>query len=359
LRDFFIMKKQLLALSLLATCAGTAVASNVTVYGLIDVGLTHYSNVLTPNGQQASLTRMDNGVAQGSRLGFKGTEDLGGGLTALFTIENGFNVDDGSQAQGLLFGRQSFVGLSHVDYGTLTFGRQYDFMFNMGPYSIGAATVAGGLAWGLHADSATAAPGIGQLSDRVIGDRINNAVKYESKKYNGFSFGAMYGFGEVAGNSAAGRAISAIATYNGGPFGSSLAYTEVKNATGTGAVRIYALGANYQVNSKLKPFALVTQAKDTLTSRKLTTYEVGTNYNLTPSLILAGGYTYQQRNQGVAKAQQFNLSLDYVLSKRTDVYTAVSYINDKGYNAAGVGGGGPKADGHNQTALRVGIRHRF
>jgi predicted porin len=352
------MKKHLLALSAMTMCVGSAHADSVTVYGIIDAGINYFSSAIDANGNKASQLKMDTGVAQGSRIGFKGTEDLGGGLKAIFNIENGFNLDDGTQGQGALFGRQAFVGLSDAKLGTVTMGRQYDFMVNMGAYATGAQTVAGSIGWGLHGDGATGVPGNGALNDRVSGDRTNNALKYESTKLGGFSFGAMYGFGEVAGSNTAGRTVSAIAGYAAGPLSTSLAYTDVKNAAGTNSVRIYGLGASYQLAS-VKPFALITQAKDTNTSRKLTTYELGATYNLSPVLVLGGGYQYQKRNLGVGKAQQLNVSLDYLLSKRTDVYTAVAYNNDKGYNSVAMAGGGVRAAGGNQTILRVGVRHKF
>jgi predicted porin len=352
------MKKHILALSVMTLCVGSAHADNVTVYGIIDAGVNYFSSAIDANGNKASVVKMDTGVSQGSRIGFKGTEDLGGGLKAIFNIENGFNLDDGTQGQGALFGRQAFVGLSDATLGTVTMGRQYDFMVNMGAYATGAQTVSGSLAWGLRGDGATGVPGNGLLNDRVSGDRTNNALKYESAKLGGFTFGAMYGFGEVAGSTSAGRTLSALASYAAGPLSTSLAYTEVKNVAATSTVRIYGLGASYQL-ATVKPYALITQAKDTGTSRKLTTYELGAAYNLSPTLILGGGYQYQQRNQGVGKAQQLNVSLDYLLSKRTDIYTAVAYNNDKGYNSVAMAGGGVKAAGGSQTILRVGVRHKF
>lgn len=119
------MKKKLLAAALLAAGTGMAHAqSSVSIYGLIDLGLTYYSNAAKTGGGGASLLRMDSGIAQGSRIGFKGTEDLGGGLNAFFTLETGFGADDGSLGQGgLLFGRQSFVGLGSKDWGALSVGR--------------------------------------------------------------------------------------------------------------------------------------------------------------------------------------------------------------------------------------------
>lgn len=350
------MKKQLLVLAAIAASSGGVHADNVTVYGIIDAGINYYSSATNANGSTGRLVRLDTGVAQGNRLGFKGSEDLGGGLSAFFTLENGFNLDNGTQGQGALFGRQSLVGLQHAKWGTVSAGRQYDFLADFVVYSTGN-TVAGGVAWGLHADSANAPVAYGPLSNRLPGDRVNNSVKYVSPVFNGFSVGALYGFGEVAGSTSAGRTVSAKVGYAAGNISTALGYTEVKNTTGNGATRIYGLGANYKLGD-WKPYGVVTQVKDTQTDKKLTTVDVGVSYDVSPALVVSGGYQHQKRSQGVGKAQQLVLSADYFLSKRTDVYVAAAYNNDKGYHAAAALGG-PVAEGSSQSVLRAGIRHKF
>ena len=115
------MKKSLLALAVLGAFAGAASAqTNVTVYGLVDAGIQR-----TDTDNSGARWGLDSGLQSGNRLGFKGSEDLGGGLSAIFTLESGFNLDDGTQAQGgRLFGRQAWVGLNG-GFGTVKFGRQY------------------------------------------------------------------------------------------------------------------------------------------------------------------------------------------------------------------------------------------
>src|SRR5438034_827122 len=108
------MKKNLVAVSVLGLCAATAQAqSSVTIYGLVDTGITYTNKVLnTTTSQSGSKFSVHPGAMQGSRLGFRGVEDLGGGMKALFVLENGFAVDTGTMLQGgLLFGRKSVVGL--------------------------------------------------------------------------------------------------------------------------------------------------------------------------------------------------------------------------------------------------------
>src|SRR4051794_24600318 len=121
------MKKSLLALAVLGSFAGVAFAqTNVTVYGLVDVAVTRFDSG-RPNGDAWSLDG-GNFTRNGSRLGFKGSEDLGGGLSAIFTLENGFEADTGTLSQSgntltttaaskPLFGRQAWVGLSSKSIG--------------------------------------------------------------------------------------------------------------------------------------------------------------------------------------------------------------------------------------------------
>src|ERR1700712_516811 len=117
------MKKSLLALAALGTFAGAAQAqSSVTLYGIIDAGFVYNNNQA---GQK--LYSLNSGNLQGSRWGLRGTEDLGGGLKAIFVLENGFDVNTGKLGQsGLEFGRSAYVGLSSAQFGTVTLGRQYD-----------------------------------------------------------------------------------------------------------------------------------------------------------------------------------------------------------------------------------------
>lgn len=142
--------KKLFALAAISCCASVAqAADSITVYGLIDAGLTRYSNAGAAAGSKSQI-KMDTGIANGNRIGFTGQEYLNANVDAFFTLETGYSVDDGTLAQGgLLFGRQAFVGLRNA-YGSVSVGRQYDFMINENAYSTGVATVAGLLAFGLH-----------------------------------------------------------------------------------------------------------------------------------------------------------------------------------------------------------------
>ncbi|RBL65084.1 porin, partial [Pseudomonas sp. MWU13-2625] len=117
------MKKTLIVTALSGVFVTAAHAqSSVTLYGLIDAGITY-----TNNQHGHSAWQETSGSVNGSRWGLRGTEDLGGGLKAIFTLESGFRPSDGGLGQGgRLFGRSAYVGLAKSGIGTLTFGRQYE-----------------------------------------------------------------------------------------------------------------------------------------------------------------------------------------------------------------------------------------
>ena len=146
---------------------------------------------------------MGSGNLQGSRFGLKGAEDLGGGLKAIFQLENGFDSTSGALGQGKrMFGRQAFVGLQSDQYGTLTLGRQYDPIVD--------------LVQGVTADnyfgSVFATPGDVDNNDNSL--RVSNAIKYTSPVFAGFQFEGMYALGGVAGKTGAGQTWSVAAAYN-------------------------------------------------------------------------------------------------------------------------------------------------
>ena len=125
------MIKSVLSVILLSLCAESCYAqSSVTLYGILDTALIYGNNEKTTKaGVGHSGVEMDSGGISGSRFGFRGSEDLGGGLSAVFDLEDGFSSANGKLSNsGDLFGRQAFVGLSSSQYGTVTLGRRYAFM---------------------------------------------------------------------------------------------------------------------------------------------------------------------------------------------------------------------------------------
>jgi predicted porin len=384
------LNKKVLTAATLAVFATAAHAqSSVTLYGLIDAGISYVNNSKTATGHD-NLFKYDDGVAQGSRWGLRGTEDLGGGLKALFVLENGFNSGNGTLGQGgALFGRQAYVGLSKDGIGSLTFGRQYSFSTDYlgGNYSTGGQTVAGNYAY--HINDV----------DQLTSSRINNAVKFSSANFAGLTFGAMYGFSNQAGafagaptvgtTAGSSRAYSFGVNYANGPFGVGAAYTDIRfpgqatpafptamaNVT-TGTVRdlrTFGVGGRYSIGAATL-WALYTNTRFEPITGGTTTfaaYEAGAKYAFTPALTAGAGYTYMHlSNANTGHWNQADLSVDYALSKRTDVYALGIYQIASGHNAATgdvqaqIGSStsffntsGTGSD--NQLAFRVGIRHKF
>uniref|UniRef100_UPI001178728F porin n=1 Tax=Paraburkholderia caledonica TaxID=134536 RepID=UPI001178728F len=182
------MKRFFVASVVLGACAGTAHAqSTVTLYGLIDNGLNYVSNAKGP--RQFALTSTT-GTPLGSRWGLLGNENLGGGLSAIFNLENGFDTDTGKLGQnGLEFGRLAYVGLKG-DFGSVTLGRQYASMVDF----VGNSIVASGMwagSFGAHA---------GDVDNLYDTFRVNNVLKFTSANYGGLTFGGMFSFGGQSGS---------------------------------------------------------------------------------------------------------------------------------------------------------------
>ncbi|MDR5762074.1 porin [Caballeronia sp. LZ035] len=387
------MKKNILATAALAAFAALAATSahaqsSVTLYGIIDAGISYANNAARTGGSD-SLVKYDDGVAQGSRWGLKGSEDLGGGLKAIFTLENGFNSGTGALGQGgAEFGRQAFVGISKNDVGALTFGRQYSFSTDYlgGAYSIGGQTVAGNYAY--HINDV----------DQLTSSRINNSVKFSSASFYGVTFGAMYGFSNAAGafagsptvgtTAGSSRAYSFGLNYKAGPLGIGAAYTDIHypgsstpafstniaNITQANIkdLRTFGIGANYALGAATI-FGLWTNTRFepvTGASSKFNAFDIGGKYAFTSALTAGLGYSYMNLTDN-AKGHwhQFDASVDYALSKRTDVYVLGIYQKASGRNGtndvqAQIGSAtsyfGTSGVGENdQLAFRVGIRHKF
>ncbi|MDE1183190.1 porin [Paraburkholderia sp.] len=397
------MKKSLLALAALGAFAGTAQAqSSVTLYGIIDEGFN-----FNTNSGGSHLYNLSSGVLQGSRFGLRGTEDLGGGLKAIFVLENGFDVTNGKLGQGgLMFGRQAYVGLKS-DFGTVTMGRQYDSVVDyVGPLEAGDQ-------WGGYI---VAHPG--DLDNFNNAYRTNNTVKYTSANYGGLTFGGTYSFGGQAGNLTGNQIWSLGAGYNNGPLVLGVGYLNARTPSASGGLfnnggTIAAVNATtgaqtavtspvysgfssantYQVigaggaytfgaatlgltYSNVKFMGLGAVGTTAYSHGDTATFnngEVNFKYQLTPALVLGAAFDYTRgssialtngtENAG-AKYYQGALGADYFLSKRTDVYFVGVYQKASGTDSrdreavASVNGLTASSSDRVFTA-RVGIRHKF
>jgi GBP family porin len=378
------MKKTLMVAALTGVFATAAHAqSSVTLYGLIDAGITYTNN---QNGH--SNWKATSGSVNGSRWGLRGAEDLGGGLKAIFTLENGFNIMNGTNGQGgREFGRQAFVGLSSNQFGSVTLGRQYDSVVDfLGPLAL-TGTQYGGTQFAHPFDN-------DNLDNSF---RVNNSIKYTSANYAGFKMGAQYGFSNAAGGFSNNREYSVGASYNYGPLNIAGAYLQLNNGNNplqtAGAVsgdapfiagrqRIFGGGINYAFGPATVGFVFTQTMLDNATAIsptgtqngttfnltnghvRFTNYEVNGRYSLTPALSLAANYTYtNSRIDGVApKWHQVDLQTAYALSKRTDVYLQGEYQHVTGTDGTNLGAtinGVGVSSTTNQVSATVGVRHRF
>lgn len=394
------------AVALLATgfAAGAAQAqSSVTLYGIIDTGIGYQSSSgslgQTANGRSA--VKMLNGIWAGSRVGLKGSEDLGGGNKAIFTLEQGFNSATGAQGvTGLAFNRQAWVGLSNPTFGALTAGRQYmPYYTLLSPWS--PTTWLTG-AFGAH-------PGDIDSLDTTY--RVNNAVVYTSPTIYGFTLGGAYAFGGQPGSFNSGSTWSAALQYKNGPAGLAVGFERINNSTsGGGAWGSFTTlsnnGAEPSVSSLNNGFQFAqaqqrigvtggwqfSPAFDVSVSYTNVQYIPGPNskfaseavfntagavlhWKASPVWDFAGGYSYTRaaKANGTdgATYQQVTLSQFYSLSKRTGIYVLEAWGHASGQTLSATGtviSATPTiGDGFNSTpgtssnvfAAGAGIIHRF
>lgn len=387
------MKKTLLAAALLAGFAGVAQAeTSVTLYGILDTGIG-YQNVKGGGVTTQSKFGMVNGTQNGSRWGLRGSEDLGDGLRAVFTIESGFNSGDGQSLQGgRLFGRQATIGLASNSWGQLDFGRQTNvaskFFGSIDPFAEGF-----GLA------------NIGTSFSSANTTRYDNMVLYQTPVFSGFQAGLGYSF-NIDDTSAANtgfasnknqRAITTGLRYVNGPINVAAAYDQVNGANnGTAGpaasdgnrIKAWLIGGAYDFEV-VKLSLVYGQTKDgwiqatNLTGLftsgtpdysgsgttglstniyrqgfKANQYLVGLSAPIGGSTSVFGSWQridpnndnyYVAPNNGNDNTTNvYSVGVTYDLSKRTNLYAVTSYAQDYAF-----------VDGLKSTLVAVGIRHRF
>lgn len=332
-----------------APVAAQAQTSTQTLYGLVDVTVRHANNV-GANG--ASLNSMGDGLFTGSRLGFRGTEDLGGGLRALYTLEMGLDPSSGialqstatgnygqaASASGRAFGRELWVGVGSSALGTLTLGRQY--------------TLAHQAAGRIQPQSNPNLDAITVFANHHIA-RQDNMVKYVKE------LGPVSLAGSVTLSEALGRGSALSATYTSGPVDAVVYGQNMSAATGGETRKIRGAGLAYQFAPVLKGFAGYMTRSHEISAQRNKVALIGASYNITPTLVLSAAYSEDRQNRFGTTAsgtrQTTWLAADYFLSKRTDLYAEVDHNKLSGGYVlpAFMGSRG------SQTGVTVGLRHRF
>lgn len=365
------MKKSLLALAVMGAFAGVAQAqSNVTIYGVIDGGVRHQTNV---NGAGDNRTTMSStGVNSTNRLGFRGVEDLGGGLSARFTLESGFLMSQGAldNTTNMLFARGANVGLVG-SWGAVDFGRQFGVNFKTiaayDPFTYNYTTII---------PLAGAAAGMNNPASPFGSNRFNNDIQYTGT-FGPVTVRAEYALGEVVGSTGNGAAQAVGATYVGGPLTVGGAYTQKKTNIGTA-------GAAYQDNNQWTVGAAYTFGAFRVAGGHIREKQeigagvpdaevensfIGVSYNFTPAFKLSGGY-YQTKlddivgssaaTSGDGKRKLFIIGADYALSKRTKLYAEIDRAKLDGISrivgGSTLGAAGPQ---DNQTGVSFGVVHTF
>ena len=368
------------ALGLVAAGSAVHAQSTVTLYGIVDTGIAYVHN---SGGNSTQFTTMSGSLA-GSRWGLKGSEDLGGGLKAVFQLENGFDPANGKLGRSdRIFDRQAFVGLADPTLGTVTFGRQYD------PVVDQVQPLTGDNYFG----AMFAPPGDFDNYDNSI--RIDNSVKWVSPSWGGLTVEALYAFGGVAGAVGSGQSYGAALGYNRGPFSLAAGYLHVDygnarlvtrpastadslfnsavnsayaSARSVNSARVggqyvlgsVTLGAAYSF-TQYNPDA----ASAFVSSEKYQNASAFGIWQAAPNVSLGVGYNYTKTSgDSSAKYHMVSIGADYNLSKRTDVYVVAGYTHASGQNGAGpaqavVGSYDIDAGRSSQIITVAGLRHAF
>ncbi|MGC4364961.1 porin [Hydrogenophaga sp. R2] len=328
--------KQLIAVAAMALSGAAMAQSSVTVYGRLDasIGSAKVGNITNGAGP-ANVTQMFSNNITTSRLGFRGTEDLGGGLSALFIIETGFSPD--APGQTVLGDRAAVVGLSG-GFGTIKLGRHdtsfddiRDLMVSSNLWDSGnlASTET------VLSTGATTTNGVGGLRD--YGDRANNQVRYESPSFSGLTFGVSYGFDEEA-SPVKKDVVAYNLRYKAGNLDVGVAYQENSqagfNATTPANSYLITDDLKYTTVAAAYNFGLFrvsggwNQAKEVnvATPVKANTYTVGVNVPVEAWDFSVGYSTAKAKRAGAAfeKGSAFSVGATYSLSKRTRAYAALT-----------------------------------
>jgi predicted porin len=351
------MKQILSLLCGLALCNGAYAQSNVTVYGVMDLGIS-----VDRGGIAGTSTRVTSGMATQSRLGFRGTEEFGDGLAAFFVIEGGIHGDNGTSTQNnTVFGRNTAVGL-RGHFGTISAGLQDTPLFTV------LNVVVDPLRNGIIRSNNLMPP---------TGFRAANSVLYRSPDVGGFSTALMVVAGEVPGKTAAGRALGGSFNYSRGPLSASIAYHRKNNDTATVSglptARNLLLGANYdfgpvrgyagyEVNrglnsAPLNNGAAVFGGTAPIASTDSRDLLLAASVPFGASTVVLTCVHANDRTVRDQDATQLGVAYMYAFSKRSDVYTSYGAIRNR--NGAAYTEGNSEEPGVGNRQFAAGLRHRF
>ena len=345
------MKKSLIALAVLAASGAAMAQSSVTLFGIVDTAVGYVDNANAAGDSVYGLSTSGNAT---SRLGFRGVEDLGGGLKAGFWLEGEIFGDNGN-ANGFNFQRRSTVSLMG-GFGEVRMGRELTPSYSktssydlFGQTGIGQFMGWTGNWYGIDGDSGNAL-------------RSSNMISYYTPNFSGFTAGLGYGFDEQT-TGKAGRYIGGYAAYDNGPLSVALSYDE-RNVAANFDRNTFTVAGSYNMNV-VKLNAIVQQTKDDRVAgdRKVNAYALGASAPVGAGEVKLQYAMYDQKAID-SKAHQLSLGYVHNLSKRTAVYGTVSYMDNKDSSKVGLSVKGLSevkgpATGESQTGVQVGVRHSF
>jgi predicted porin len=382
-----MFKKYALAIVLAAGFSATATAqdtSSVQVYGRMDIGVINANNV----GTGQSLTHVTSSPVGTSHIGFRGTENLGGGNSAGFLIESQINPADGTQgvssgtaAANGVFAREANVFLRNKDFGTLRLGRQVQPIYQY----FNQQDVRGGMGFGssliYFADgssfggTSTAKTGIGTITGSTYG---SNIASWQSSDWNGVTVRTMYGFGNTAGDLDYGRRFGVGALYDKGPYILTAGYYQGKSSTGAINAEYQFVGGGYRVTDRWIVRGGYTQFSNPSISgsanSKFDLKQVSTAYDLDKAhRIFAGYYNFNDKITTANKSTMLSTGVEKKLSPRTMIYALAAQQDNNGTAGfSAYGGGGANINslntaqypsvvqsGARQMSYGVGMLHTF
>ena len=358
------MKKSLIALAVLAASGAAMAQSSVTLFGIVDTAVGYVDNANAAGDSVYGLTTSGNAI---SRLGFRGVEDLGGGLKAGFWLEGEIFGDDGNAA-GFNFTRRSTVSLMG-GFGEVRMGRDltpnYSKTISYDLFSqTGIGQFMGWRDWATNSDVGTTV----STAD-ASNVRSSNMISYYTPNFGGLTAGLGYGFDEQT-TGKDGRYVGGYVAYDNGPLSLAASYDQrdlLVNGLVAGSAVLdrdtFTLGGSYNLNV-VKLNAIVQQSKYKALgeSEKVNAYALGVSAPVGAGEVKLQ-YALYDNKLIESKAHQLSLGYVHNLSKRTAVYGTVSYMDNKddsnlGLAAKNLKTAGP-GFGESQTGVQVGIRHAF
>ena len=358
------MKKSLIALAVLAASGAAMAQSSVTLFGIVDTAVGYVDNANAAGDSVYGLTTSGNAT---SRLGFRGVEDLGGGLKAGFWLEGEIFGDNGN-ANGFNFQRRSTVSLMG-GFGEVRMGRELTPSYSKtSSYDLfgqtGIGQFMGWRDWATNSDVGTTVP-----TADASNVRASNMISYFTPNFGGLTAGLGYGFDEQT-TGKAGRYVGGYVAYDNGPLSLAASYDQRDLNVDVPVVGsavldrdTFTLGGSYNLNV-VKLNAIVQQSKYKALgeSEKVNAYALGVSAPVGAGEVKLQYALYDNK---IIESKAHHISLGYVhnLSKRTAVYGTVSYMDNKddsnlGLQAKNLSTGGP-GRGESQTGVQVGVRHSF